>query len=46
MFYGLEKVGNWLTLSGRVGKWIKKSGKCREFHVFERKSVIFDHRQN
>ncbi len=25
----------WLTKSGRVGKWVIKSGKCREFHVFE-----------
>ncbi len=32
---GFEKVWNWLTKSGRVGKWVKKSGKCREFHVFE-----------
>ncbi len=31
----LEKAGNWLTKSERVGKWVKKSGKCREFHVFK-----------
>ncbi len=30
---GLEKVGNWLTKSGRVRKWVKKSGKCGEFDV-------------
>ncbi len=35
IFYGFENVRNWLTKSGRVGKWVKKSGKCREFHVFE-----------
>ncbi len=34
-FKGLEKVGNWLTKSGRVGKWVKRSGKGREFHVFK-----------
>ncbi len=49
-----EKVGNWLTKSGRVGIWVKKSGKCREFHVFEgvenmtqfkNKKELYDHRK-
>ncbi len=30
IFYGLEKVGNWLTKSGTVGKWVNKSEKSRE----------------
>ncbi len=35
IFYGFEKVGNWPTKSGRVGKRVKKSRKCREFHIFK-----------